>query len=74
MIKKLTSKIKAFSYFFVFFIIAGQTVNAQCPILNQAPTVNPTSICGTGTATITIPSSEVGVSYAVGTEIGRAHV
>jgi len=67
MIKKITFKIKALAYFFAFFIIAGQIVKAQCPILNQAPTASPTSICGTGTATISIPSSEVGVSYAVGT-------
>jgi hypothetical protein len=66
MIKKITFKIKALAYFFAFFIIGGQIVKAQCPIINQPPTASPTSICGSGTATISIPSSEVGVTYAVG--------
>jgi len=67
MTKKFFFKAKAVVYLFAFIIMMVQTSKAQCPILNQTPIVTPSSICVTGTATVTIPSSEVGVTYALTT-------
>ncbi|HKC66650.1 MAG TPA: hypothetical protein VKG26_00330, partial [Bacteroidia bacterium] len=60
MYKKTTLSIKVIGF---LLVLLTQTLKAQ--IANQTPVVSPTAICGTGTATVTIPSSEVGVTYAL---------
>ena len=63
MSKKFPFNFKTCTFLFALFVLLTQTTKAQ--IANQVPTATPASICGAGTTTITIPSSEVGVTYAV---------
>lgn len=46
-------------------LFSAGIIKAQCPINNQSPTINPSTICGSGTATVSIPSSQLGVTYAL---------
>ena len=46
-----------FAFLFVHF--------SQAQITNQTPSINPTMICGSGTATVSIPASQVGVTYGL---------
>src|ERR1700758_1310181 len=63
--KKFLFKIKVIAFAFLLVTMMVETSKAQCTILNQTPTVNPATLCGAGTVTVSIPSSEVGVTYAV---------
>jgi hypothetical protein len=63
MIKKFYQNMKTFACLCAFLVAFTHTAKAQ--ITNQPPTASPASICGTGTATISIPSSQAGVTYGL---------
>ena len=63
MIKKFYQNTKTFICLCALLVAFTHTAKAQ--ITNQPPTASPASICGTGTATITIPSSQAGVTYGL---------
>ena len=51
--------------FSVIYLLSFNQGYSQCPILNQVPVATNSSLCGSGTSSISIPSSEVGILYSL---------